>query len=786
MSWDFRTTTGRITGNWGLPFGAYQCSVFMNWRQDAWTSQDTLYQIGATSNTNNSSCRLFQHSTTGQYRWISYNSGGISEAQIDAIEITGDSTFWDTGSYLNNWNWVCIRERGNGWCLSTVGDYLVKEDDGTAQTLTDHGLRYLSFGGSLDNTNLANIEIANIAIWDRYLETDDILNFHDRVTPLDIASESLTAFYSLSENDTTPNEETGNGGPDLSISGGAYSSNDPGLKALNPTFQVPISYKSAKSWKIDPNDVNDQGNNYGPNANRGFPSSNTAFTAFSIIKTNEIPASPDWRIPVGFQTNTSTHVCKLGLNVSGTLDFYHQLELTTGGTKSARFTDLTPTKDKWYLLIHKWSSGNEYKGYAFELEGEFGNFTERLIDVTNAGVFTDTIDLDAGRYSFAANGGGSYTVAHHAYFPLELSLAEVTNYALGRIGTTDQGDPDIRLRFDKVTLIDDDYHIIPDMANGVNDVKFESGPKGNESTSLLPTPVQFSDINTSLNEISFLPIIKKNTTKHLPNNPILDLENPINRDIALCVCPGIYGALNLVNGKSGTNYGKNFHGGRYGMSKSLFNGESAIADSATNYLKGIPYTAVNTEMTIAWVGRADLKANDCGLLGSREGTGNYSGFMFWTKGTSFDATPYFQVTNGSGNDLDWANGPIDFMDTTGSPDDPGYDMIAVVRYNGDGLSTDAFSAYFNGVYREGGSSVGMVRANGTSISMGAFYDYSGWYSQHGKSTLGVYWDRAVSDDELACLARNPFQIFKTVQSRMIATDVTSYTKFARIPTKRGR
>jgi len=547
-------------------------------------------------------------------------------------------------------------------------------------------------------------------------------------------------------------------------------------------------------------DINDSKESFGPNAGTGwFSPAVETFHSGVMLKFDEFgTVSNDLRLPVIYKSATSTHICKIGYN--GNLYTYIQLDDTNTYTLT-----INPSGglklNQWYFIMHQKYS-TTYEAFCFEVSGdEFGKFDTLTQVATDSAVVSSTakLDADSGRLSFASNHSGGNVNYHIARFYYSndshttLTNAELEAFITGKQNymATSGGNiwPVLDLRVDVYKKVFNNWRVYPRFyhpTKQLKDIWFEVGPVDNDENPFYSSPISYADEKANNNKILDLPIIKRNVTKRLPNNPILDLENPINRDIALCVCPGIYGALNLVNGKSGTNYGKNFHGGRYGMSKSLFNGESAVADSATNYLKGIPYTAVNTEMTIAWVGRADLKANDCGLLGSREGTGNYSGFMFWTKGTSFDATPYFQVTNGSGNNLDWANGPIDFMDTTGSPDDPGYDMIAVVRYNGDGLSTDAFSAYFNGVYRESGSSVGMVRANGTSISMGAFYDYSGWYSQHGKSTLGVYWDRAVSNDELACLARNPFQIFKTVQSRMIATDVTSYTKFARIPTKRGR
>ena len=547
-------------------------------------------------------------------------------------------------------------------------------------------------------------------------------------------------------------------------------------------------------------DINDSKESFGPNAGTGwFSPAVETFHSGVMLKFDEFgTVSNDLRLPVIYKSATSTHICKIGYN--GNLYTYIQLDDTNTYTLT-----INPSGglklNQWYFIMHQKYS-TTYEAFCFEVSGdEFGKFDTLTQVATDSAVVSSTakLDADSGRLSFASNHSGGNVNYHIARFYYSndshttLTNAELEAFITGKQNymATSGGNiwPVLDLRVDAYKKVFNNWRVYPRFyhpTKQLKDIWFEVGPVDNDENPFYSSPISYADEKANNNKILDLPIIKRNVTKRLPNNPILDLENPINRDIALCVCPGIYGALNLVNGKSGTNYGKNFHGGRYGMSKSLFNGESAVADSATNYLKGIPYTAVNTEMTIAWVGRADLKANDCGLLGSREGTGNYSGFMFWTKGTSFDATPYFQVTNGSGNNLDWANGPIDFMDTTGSPDDPGYDMIAVVRYNGDGLSTDAFSAYFNGVYRESGSSVGMVRANGTSISMGAFYDYSGWYSQHGKSTLGVYWDRAVSNDELACLARNPFQIFKTVQSRMIATDVTSYTKFARIPTKRGR
>ena len=547
-------------------------------------------------------------------------------------------------------------------------------------------------------------------------------------------------------------------------------------------------------------DINDSKESFGPNAGTGwFSPAVETFHSGVMLKFDEFgTASNDLRLPVIYKSATSTHICKIGYN--GNLYTYIQLDDTNTYTLT-----INPSGglklNQWYFIMHQKYS-TTYEAFCFEVSGdEFGKFDTLTQVATDSAVVSSTakLDADSGRLSFASNHSGGNVNYHIARFYYSndshttLTNAELEAFITGKQNymATSGGNiwPVLDLRVDAYKKVFNNWRVYPRFyhpTKQLKDIWFEVGPVDNDENPFYSSPISYADEKANNNKILDLPIIKRNVTKRLPNNPILDLENPINRDIALCVCPGIYGALNLVNGKSGTNYGKNFHGGRYGMSKSLFNGESAVADSATNYLKGIPYVSTKQEFTLVWVGRADVKTNDCGLFTSRLTTSStWAGFQFWCKGTNANASPYVQVADGAGGTVSRATGAVDFMNTAGSPDDPGYDMIAAVRYNGDGQNP-AFRVYYNGYRDQGGDATGFTMAHATEAGMGAYYDYAGWYSQHGKSTLGVYWDRAVSNDELASLAWNPFQIFKTVQSRMIATDVTSYTKFARIPTKRGR
>ena len=774
MSWDFSSGQERIVSSLASTYsgGDYTLGCWIKYSNHP-AAVRNICGIGATdlTTTNSFGVRLTAAENIGI---IAYDNVPTLHAPNDYM---GDSIF------DNRWFPVIAYYHGNNNARIKYGfDENLTSVDNSVGTMANIDL--LSIGGIVStNSDLVDFKLAEVVVWDGsvpYQEGRVPFNLNTK-NPFDIFRSQQIAYFPLNQNSTTQIDRSPAGASDVVFTTNRWSEDHPPVAERKYVFP-PIKKKvaSPSSWRmgdIGSVDVNDSKNSFGVNAGTGWPSSTTQFTSISLFRPLEIPGSPSWRFPRIYKTGTTTNVVDSIWN--GTV---HTAAITlTGPTTYTRNITFSFELNNWYALVQKWTSGSQYTSYIFRKYSDEW-IMEAINDNSNQTV-SGTLDTDSGRVSFAGNGGGERITGYYTWYPKELTYDEILRHLYGKLITADDGTaPDVRLRYLKnsITNISGHRRISAELNNAVRDVWFESGPATDNSERRVSSPIKFIDEEVSKDKFINLPTITKNSTKRIPNKPILDLNDSINKDIAICVLPGIYGGLNLANGKSGTVIGSSFGGSKYGECKNLPNGTSSTPDTATNYIKDIPYTSVNQEWTVVWVGRADLKANDEGLFTSRVTTdANWNGFQFWCKGTAGDGSPYAMVANGAAGNVTRATGAVDFLNPAGSPDDPGYDMIAVVRYNGDGQNP-AFSAYYNGYFDEGGDATGFTMSHATTASIGAYYDFSGHYSQHGKVSLAAYWDRAVSDEELLLLSKNPFQIFKMNNKLTIASDATKFTKFVRI------
>lgn len=167
--------------------------------------------------------------TNSDYHSCIFN-GGIADGRFGASSFDGSSnpvavfTLANPASLDNTWfPLVCIF-RGDTDRQIHV-DTRTNTGTNSSSSAVTQTLRYLSAGGALSGGGLFTGKIAEIAVWEAALSNADIDAFMSGTAASGINTANLKGYWSLSTNDITPDDESGNGGPTLSATG-------------NPTFDA--------------------------------------------------------------------------------------------------------------------------------------------------------------------------------------------------------------------------------------------------------------------------------------------------------------------------------------------------------------------------------------------------------------------------------------------------------------------------------------------------------------------------------------------------------------------
>jgi len=72
--------------------------------------------------------------------------------------------------------------------------------------------------------------LAELAVWDKALVSGEITDLLDNAkAPVDVANANLIGYWSLDHDDSTPDDESGNGGPTLTVTGATFDADHPSI-----------------------------------------------------------------------------------------------------------------------------------------------------------------------------------------------------------------------------------------------------------------------------------------------------------------------------------------------------------------------------------------------------------------------------------------------------------------------------------------------------------------------------------------------------------------------------
>jgi hypothetical protein len=186
-------------------------------------------------------------------------------------------------------------------------------------------------------------------------------------------------------------------------------------------------------------------------------------------------------------------------------------------------------------------------------------------------------------------------------------------------------------------------------------------------------------------------------------------------------------------------------------------GGIAIAGTGSSLLfKSVP--SFSNSATILFVGNWLTGGSHSASIGN-SGSGDQC-FIFQSSTTGISRPRALIRTS--------AGGGVTTAEAIGSGNDTQYDQIEVwcARYDG----TTALKLYRNGKnYTAGNASTAASGSISTlnNIGLGGTNRGSDSFAAAGQlQTLGLYWNRALSDDEILVIGSNPWQLFRPVQRRV--------------------
>jgi hypothetical protein len=208
-SYDF--TNGRFTGDLGVGNTVGYPLTICAWVKytDHQVSNVYILNFGNAVDSFNESVRLALTNVDGRFLAGNVDSGGVVSNSI--------YTLGDPSSLDATWFPFC------GYLTSDTSrqSYVDGDTDGsnTVERIVSEALRYLSVGQTLQNGGAFVGNIAEIAIWNSTLSTGDRQAYEGGTAASGIDSANLIGYWSLATDDDSPADESGNGGPTLTLNG---------------------------------------------------------------------------------------------------------------------------------------------------------------------------------------------------------------------------------------------------------------------------------------------------------------------------------------------------------------------------------------------------------------------------------------------------------------------------------------------------------------------------------------------------------------------------------------